>query len=256
MFATALTQSQRRLTASLDKSRARRESGLFKAEGTKCVLDTLNDFTLEYLIASHSWIEEHHEACECMNGGLLLEASRADLERVSHLSTAPDVVAVYHIPVHQLKIEQLKESLIIALDDIQDPGNLGTIVRLADWFGIDDIICSRATADIYNPKSVMATMGAIGRVKVHYTDLASTLERMGKMMPLYGTFLNGNNLFHESLTTNGVVVMGNEGRGISTDIGALIQRRLTIPSGRESGGSESLNVAMATSIVISQFKSR
>jgi TrmH family RNA methyltransferase len=150
------------------------------------------------------------------------------------------------------------DGLILALDTIQDPGNLGTIVRVADWFGIEDIVCTNETADIFAPKAVQATMGAIARVRVHYTDLTHWLSQarsQGK--PVYGTFLDGENIYGKALSDNGIIVMGNEGNGISASIAEEVTERLFIPpypSDRET--SESLNVAMATGIICAEFRRR
>ena len=165
-------------------------------------------------------------------------------------------MAVFEQPHYTFSANIFKGKLSLALDNIQDPGNLGTIVRLADWFGIEHIICSNGTVDIYNPKAIQATMGAISRVKVHYTDLPSFLSKQ-KETPIYGTFLNGNDMYQEELTPDGIIVMGNEGNGISEQTATCINRRLYIPNypkGRAT--SESLNVAMATGIICSEFRRR
>jgi TrmH family RNA methyltransferase len=146
--------------------------------------------------------------------------------------------------------------LSLVLDGIQDPGNMGTIVRVADWFGIEDIICSPDTADIYNPKTVQATMGAIARVKVHYTNLKDFLQKHNHL-PIYGTFLEGKNIYCESLSENGFIVMGNEGNGIRPETEKAINRKLFIPSFPfEREASESLNVGVATGIICGEFRRR
>ena len=181
---------------------------------------------------------------------------RADMERMSQLSTPTQVLAVYEMPQVTFDENGLSSNLIIALDRVQDPGNLGTIIRIADWFGITDIVCSPETVDVYNPKVVQATMGAISRVKVHYLDLAELIKR-NPDIPVYGTFLDGRNIYETSLTPHGIVVMGNEGQGISDEIGRLIKRRLFIPSyPQERPTSESLNVGMATAITVAEFRRR
>jgi TrmH family RNA methyltransferase len=147
--------------------------------------------------------------------------------------------------------------LCLALDNVQDPGNMGTIVRIADWFGIENIFCSVGTADIYNPKTIQATMGAIGRIKVHYVNLPEFLESIKEKAPLYGTFLDGENIYSKELKGNGLIIMGNEGNGISKECSRNITERLFIPnypSGRET--SESLNVSVATAIICSEFRRR
>ena len=150
------------------------------------------------------------------------------------------------------------DRLSLALDGVQNPGNLGTIIRLADWFGISDIYCSADTADCYNPKVVQATMGAILRVKVHYLQLADFLKKTAaNKTPVYGTMLDGVNIYQSELTPAGVIVMGNEGKGVSDECARSFTHRLLIPSyPPERQGSESLNVAMATGIVCSEFRRR
>ena len=142
----------------------------------------------------------------------------------------------------------------MALDDIQDPGNLGTIIRLADWFGIEHIICSPNTVDVYNPKTIQATMGGIARVKVYYTPLPDLIKSLGDT-PIYGTLLNGDNMYSQRLSRNGLIIMGNEGNGISKEVESLITRKLYIPNYPQSREtSESLNVAIATAVVCAEFR--
>ena len=153
--------------------------------------------------------------------------------------------------------KELKGKLTLALDSVQDPGNLGTIIRIADWFGIETIICSHETADVYNPKVVQATMGSIARVKVIYTDLQNTLKHLSESLPIYGTFLNGDNIYKSNLSNDGVIVMGNEGRGISKEVAKVITNRILIPNypeGRKC--ADSLNVAIATAITCAEFRKR
>ena len=153
--------------------------------------------------------------------------------------------------------EAAAKNLVLALDDVQDPGNLGTIMRIADWFGIKDIFCSKATADIFNPKAVQATMGAVARVKIHYTDLAKELSALPSSIPVYGTFLEGDIIYDTQLSANGVIIMGNEGNGISKEVGKTVSRKLYIPNWPAGAAtSESLNVAIATAIVCSEFRRR
>ena len=149
----------------------------------------------------------------------------------------------------------IAQSLCLALDDVQDPGNLGTIIRVADWFGIEHIFCSQGTVDVYNPKTIQATMGALARVKLHYCHLPSLIASLD--VPVYGTFLDGTDMYQENLTNHGLIVMGNEGNGIGDEVGKLVNKRLYIPNyppQRET--SESLNVAMATGIICAEFRRR
>ncbi|MDE7397406.1 MAG: RNA methyltransferase, partial [Muribaculum sp.] len=184
------------------------------------------------------------------------EATRADMERMTHFSTAPDVIAVYRIQEHSVSPQQLCGHLSLALDRIQDPGNLGTIIRLADWFGIHDIVCSPDTVDLYNPKVVQATMGAIARVRVSYTPLPPILAAIRDAGGhIYGTFLDGTDIYSEPLSPHGIIVMGNEGSGISDAVAATVDRRLLIPSYPAGTPTvESLNVAIATAITVAEFR--
>lgn len=246
-----LINSYRKMIAGLSAARSRRESGLFKAEGTKCVLDTISYFEPEALMATSAWLQSHPQYSD-----IATAVTARDLDRMSSLSTAPEVIAVYKIPEVSIDMPELANELVIALDSIQDPGNLGTIIRSADWFGVHNILCSNDTVDVYNPKVVQATMGAIARVKIHYCDLESTI---GDMAPeaVYGTFLDGENIYESPLSSKGVIVMGNEGKGISAGIAKCVDRRISIPSfpvGEPT--SESLNVAVATSIVLAEFRRR
>ncbi|KAA6342762.1 23S rRNA (uridine(2479)-2'-O)-methyltransferase, partial [termite gut metagenome] len=179
-----------------------------------------------------------------------------ELSRCSLLKAPQQVLAVFEQPQYQLNLTPVRKSLSLALDDVQDPGNLGTIIRIADWFGIEHVFCSSGTADVYSPKVVQATMGAIARVKVHYVTLPELVRSLGDI-PVYGTFLDGENIYTQSLSANGVIVMGNEGNGISKDTESFINRRLFIPSyPPERETSESLNVAVATAIVCAEFRRR
>lgn len=249
-----LSAAQRKSIAALASARRRREAGLFAAEGTKCVLDTLGAFRLRTLAATAEWFTEHPAQAALPQA---VTARRPDMERMSALSTAPPVMAVYEIP-EACEPRMSAGELVVALDCVQDPGNLGTIVRVADWMGVETILASHDTADIFGAKAIQATMGAISRVRVHYCDLAAQLAALPEGMAVYGTFLGGENIYTApGLEGGGVLVMGNEGRGISPATEALCTRRITIPSyppGRPT--SESLNVGVATAIALSAFRSR
>jgi len=251
-----LTAALRKSVASLAKdARTRREMRLFVAEGTKCVIDTIEAFDCRHFFATAAWQELH--AATLPHRIDITTVKRADMERMSHMSTAPEVMAVYAMPEHKLNLPDLKKCLCIALDGVQDPGNLGTIIRVADWMGVTDILCSHDTVDVYNPKVVQATMGAISRVAVHYVDLAETLSALSDIMPVYGTFLNGENIYTSTLSDHGVVIMGNEGKGVSEPVAATVSHRLRIPSyPAERKTSESLNVAVATAITLAEFRRR
>lgn len=183
-------------------------------------------------------------------------ANLEDLQRASLLKTPQDVIAVFEQRNEATNTSVIERELCLALDDVQDPGNFGTIIRIADWFGIEHIFCSLGTADVYNPKVVQATMGALARVHVHYLSLTELIEGL-KEVPVYGTFLDGTNIYKQSLSETGLIVMGNEGNGISAEVRKLINRKLYIPNfpaGRST--SESLNVAVATAITCAEFRRR
>ena len=251
-----LTKNQIKFIQSLDRKKCRVESGCFLAEGNKLVEDTLHAFECRMLVATPQWWEQHAH----VQADVKVEASRDELSRVSQLTTPQDVLAVYVMPQRSLDMEQLHNELSLVLDTVQDPGNLGTIIRIADWMGIRHIICSPETADVYNPKVVQATMGALARVHCHYVDnLAKVLaEYKAAGYPIYGTLLEGQNMYHkDSILTKerGIIVMGNEGNGISQEVRELVTHPLLIPSYPADGTtSESLNVSIATAIVLAEFR--
>ena len=182
--------------------------------------------------------------------------SEKEMERISQLKSANSVLAVVELPKHKLSLANPTKNLVLCLDRIQNPGNLGTIIRLADWFGISDIVCSEDTADCFNPKVVQATMGAILRVRVHYTNLAEWLSSH-KGATVYGTFLEGENIYNAQIEKSGVIVMGNEGQGISAEVAEKVSHKLLIPPyPADRCGSESLNVAVATAVICSEFRRR
>lgn len=234
----------------MELKKIRKEERAFLAEGPKLVGDLLGHFTCRFLAATPSWLQEHPD----INVGELAEVSQEDLSRASLLKTPQQVLAIFEQPQYSLDPEVIGQSLCLALDDVQDPGNLGTIIRLADWFGIEHIICSQNTVDVYNPKTIQATMGGIARVKVHYTSLPDFIRSLGNI-PVFGTFLDGKNMYEQPLSANGLIVMGNEGNGIGKEVATLINRKLYIPNypeGQET--SESLNVAIATAVICAEFR--
>lgn len=239
---------------SLELKKFRKESGLFIAEGSKTVLDLLAaGIEPERIIATEEWFATHTIAKDVNR----TVASEDELKRASFLRTTQGVMCIFKQPSWEMDPTAPERSLCLALDNVQDPGNLGTIIRIADWFGIEDIYCSTGSADIYNPKVVQATMGAIGRVRVHYTDLPALISSLNGKTPLYGTFLDGKDIYSATLSINGLIVMGNEGNGIGDACASLITEKLLIPNyptGRPT--SESLNVSTATAIVCSEFRRR
>ena len=180
-------------------------------------------------------------------------ANNQQMAKMSQFSNPSDVIAVYEMPEKEIDEKEVRDGLNIVLDNVQDPGNLGTIIRLADWYGIKNIFASIGTVDVYNHKVVQATMGAISRVKVHYCDVPNLLEEYNDL-PVWGTFLDGDNIYQSELDNKGFVVFGNEGQGIGQKVSKLVNKRLLIPSWNSGETSESLNVGVATAVVISEFR--
>jgi RNA methyltransferase, TrmH family len=249
-----LTANSIKFVKSLQNKKHRKEFGLFVAEGPKLVLELIeSNLSIETVYYTINW--EKPATAKAIKYELV---SPKEMERISGLTTPSSVLAVIKIPNQSFLLSDLNASISIALDDIQDPGNLGTIIRLADWFGLEYIFCSNGTVDAFSPKVVQSTMGAISRVKIVYVDLATFFEDIKKHnIPISGTFLDGENIYNSELPKNGIIVLGNEGNGISEVIEKHVNQRITIPSFTAKGkGSESLNVAMATAIICSEFKRR
>lgn len=253
-FYRMLSKNDIKNIKSLELKKFRDEKGLFVAEGHKLVGELSGKFRCVLLVATAEWLDNRKN----IRADRIESVTPDELKRASLLKTPQDVLAVFSIPLDKTDMATAASSnLVLALDDVQDPGNLGTIVRIADWFGIKNIFCSKGTADIYNPKAVQATMGAIARVSVQYTDLTGALRQLRQNIPVYGTYLEGDIIYDTKLSDNGVILMGNEGNGISPEAGKHVTRKLFIPSwpaGTET--SESLNVAIATAITCSEFRRR
>ena len=233
---------------SLAEKRVRDQERLFVAEGSKLT---------EEILASKFVVRRIYTTRHDLKGKNIEVVDQREMERISQLKTANDTLAVVEQPRYTLSVANLRGKLTIALDGVQNPGNLGTIIRLADWFGVEDIICSKDTADCFNPKVIQATMGAILRVRVHYTDnlpaLLTDAHREG--LNIYGTLLDGDNIYDAKFDASGIVVMGNEGRGITNDTRKTLTHRLLIPPyPADVPTSESLNVAMATGIILAEFR--
>ncbi|PXY41551.1 RNA methyltransferase [Flavobacterium cheongpyeongense] len=238
-----ISKNQIKLITGLHQKKQRFANQLFFAEGIKVIQELLqSNFELEYLFTTQNDFEK-------VEFSKRMAITEQELKKISALSTPNTCLAVFKIPVENSVIGS---GLILALDDIRDPGNLGTILRLCDWFGIQQIICSKETVDIYNPKVVQATMGSIARVNVNYVDLKSFITNT--KLPVFGTFMNGANIYQSVLPQNGIIIMGNEANGISAEIEKIVTSRLTIPRFGSLQKTESLNVATATAIVLSEFK--
>ena len=242
-----MTRSDIQLVRSLSDKRGRSEHGLFVAEGAKLIGELRrSNLRIRRIFATEGLFEGPEVEC----------VTEKEMERLSLLKTPSNSLAIVEIPRYRLDAAHVGQRLTLALDDVQNPGNLGTIIRLADWFGIGEILCSPATADCFNPKVVQATMGAILRVRVHYVELAPLLaQAAARGVPVYGTFLEGENLYDAQLTDGGIIVMGNEGRGVRPDVAQTVTRKLFIPPfPADRRASESLNVAMATGVVCAEFR--
>ncbi len=246
-----LTKHIIKLTLSLAQKRHRLENNCFVVEGTKAVRDTWDYFNCRMIIATNSWYEQFGHSGHLDK---LYIATKSQMERISQFTNASDVIAIYDIPECKLNRAEIEQGLTIVLDNVQDPGNLGTIIRVADWFGVKNIICSENTVDQYNHKVIQATMGAISRVKVHYLNLEQFFAQDWGL-PVYGTYLDGCNIYEKNLAEMGFIIFGNEGKGISDELAEFVTDRLLIPSyPKGCTTSESLNVSIATAITLSEFR--
>ena len=239
-----LTKNQVKLIASLSQKKFRNQHRLFVVEGKKGVEEFLNSsFELYHLYAVSNDFG--------VDSSKFSRITDVELKKISNLKS-PNVAVALFKTAKSVVIDDSK--LMLALDDVRDPGNLGTIIRLCDWFGIEHLVCSESTVDCYNPKVVQATMGSLSRVHIHYLELKSFLEK--SKAPKFGAFMDGDNIYKHKIQSTGILVMGNEANGISTDIEALIDQKVSIPRFGALQSTESLNVATATAILLSEFKRR
>ena len=238
-----VSKNQIKLITSLQQKKYRKEHKLFFAEGKKVIRELINaSFQLEFLFTTEG-------SFSGVNPDKINLVSEAELKKISALSTANDCLAVFKIPEQKKNTES---GLIVALDDIRDPGNLGTIIRLCDWFGIKELVCSEETVDIFNPKVVQATMGSISRVNINYVNLENFINNT--KLSVFGTFMDGENIYKSTLPNEGIIIMGNEANGISPAIEKAVKNRISIPRFGDLQQTESLNVATATAIILSEFK--
>ena len=254
----AISKNQIKFIRQLEQKKFRRREDLFVAEGTKVVGDLLAHYTPHAVFATDDWLKDHASE-NCHLSSVITEVSDEELRRLSFLQHPQQVLALFPLPTMAAANFSLFTdhfSLSIALDGIQDPGNLGTIIRIADWFGIEQIYCSENTVDAWNPKVVQATMGSIARVNINYLNLPDYIDTLPADFPVYGTLLDGENIYTQPLTPHGLIVMGNEGNGISPELRQKVNRRLLIPSYRTDDTAESLNVAIATAITCAEFRRR
>lgn len=240
--------------ASLARKKVREKERLFVVEGTKSVSDLAISgmYAPVCMVAEAEWYDAHLDACRGIDADQRYVATAEQLKKMSSLSTPPPVIATFRLPDTTEMPQPDSKELYLVLDNIQDPGNLGTIIRTADWFGVHTIYASADTVDVFNPKTVMATMGSLARVKVYYTDICRLLTESPDM-PKYGMLLEGSDIYKEVLECRGFIVMGNEGNGISADVKGLVDHPLTIPPADSKSHPESLNVAIATGVTLSEF---
>lgn len=238
-----LSKSQIKLITGLQQKKYRKQHKMFFAEGLKVVQELLDSsLTLVHLYSEPGYFSN-------VPPTKYSEVTAAELKKVSALTTAQHCLALFEIPDEK---PAPLTGLSVALDDVRDPGNLGTIIRLCDWFGIETLVCSAACVDVYNPKVVQATMGSLTRVNVVYTDLEHYLQQT--TLRIFGTFMDGENIYKKSLPAEGIIVMGNEANGISERIEAMCSERIAIPRFGNLQQTESLNVATATAIILSEFR--
>jgi RNA methyltransferase, TrmH family len=238
-----VTKNQIKLIISLQQKKYRIAHKLFIAEGEKVIRELLNSsFKLNHIYCTDHTFND-------IDGAKITIILPSELKKMSALNTSNNCLAVFEIRI-QAKLQE--NGLILALDNIKDPGNLGTIIRLCDWFGISQMICNSETVDVYNPKVVQASMGSLTRVAIYYLDLKQYLSNT--KMPIYGTFMDGESIYSSDLVQNSIVIMGNEANGISTEIEKYVNKRIAIPRFGTIQKTESLNVASATAIVLNEFK--
>ncbi|MDI9309525.1 MAG: RNA methyltransferase [Limnohabitans sp.] len=238
-----VSKNQIKLITSLTQKKFRKEHNLFIAEGIKVIQELLD---ASYELVDLFYINDTFPSVE---DSKKTQISGQELKKISSLTSPNNSLAIFKIPL--LRTPK-KEGLIIALDDIRDPGNLGTIIRLCDWFGINQLICSEETVDAYNPKVVQATMGSLSRVNINYVDLKKFISN--SKIPVFGTFMEGDNIYKNCLPNEGIIVLGNEANGISKEVENLVTQKISIPRFGDTQATESLNVATATAIILSEFR--
>jgi len=255
-FIEMISKNQIKFVHQLEQKKYRKQEGFFIAEGHKVVGDLIKSgFVPKQIFATTEWIDNNYPN--------VIEVTNDELTRLSLQQHPQQVIGIFQIPeesqnpdLQLLSIKPSTSSLSLFLDNVQDPGNLGTIIRIADWFGIDTIYCSDGTVDAWNPKVVQATMGSIARVHIIYIDPIKLFNILPEDYPIYGTFLDGENIYTQQLSQYGIIVMGNEGNGISDAVRARVTHKLLIPDFHQGDTADSLNVAIATAITCSEFRRR
>lgn len=236
-----VSKSQTKLITSLQQKKYRDQTGLFIAEGPKIISELLAEGMKLHSLFTTDPLQSDSDTH--------FTVSEKELQKISGLKNANHSLALFEIPEPQKTVDS---GLIIALDAVRDPGNLGTIIRLCDWFGVSSLLCSEDTVDCYNPKVVQATMGSLARVQIAYISLPEYLKNT--KLPIYGAFMDGGNIYSEELSADAILVMGNEAHGISEEIASLVKSKIAIPRFGKIQKTESLNVATATAIILSEFR--
>lgn len=252
-----ISKNRQKLLRQLETKKYRDREGLFVAEGPKVISDLLAISSAKSIYATRQWIESHGSP----STEELIEVTPEELRRISFLQHPQQVLGVFPLPSctepREESVEAISSTLCLGLDGVRDPGNLGTIIRIADWFGIEHIYCSEDCADAYSPKVIQATMGSIARVRVVYTDLCELCGHLPSGVAVYGTLLDGTDIYQSALSSTGLLVMGNEGHGISQPLRERLTHRLLIPAyPPDRPTAESLNVAIATAVCCAEFRKR
>ena len=251
-----LSKNQIKLINALKIKKFREQYCLFVIEGTKAVAEILqSSYTIRSIYGKKTWFERNNyilsERKELQHNIFII--SDTEMTKISSFTTPNEVLLIAEIPENKFNVQDLEDELVLMLDEVKDPGNLGTIIRVADWFGIKNIVCSTNSVDAFNPKVVQSTMGSITRVKVYYEELLAVLKtnKQKSELPVFGALLNGENIYKAEFQTKGIILLGNESKGISAELLPFITRKITIPS---YGGAESLNVSIAAAIICSEFR--
>ncbi len=247
-----ISKAKIKLIQSLKHKKNRDKNGIFVAEGVKTIKELLDTkLSAVELFCTQKALSQ----IEINKDVKVIEAGKEEIKKITHLSTPSEIVGLFKIPENDLT-DSFGTNFILVLDGVQDPGNLGTIIRLADWYDIKSIVCSENCVDAYNPKVVQSTMGSIFRVKVHYTNLFPFLEQANRnKFTIYGSFMNGETIYTESFDRNKILIMGSEGKGISDEIEKFVEKKISIPAFfNGDDGPESLNVAIASAIIVSEMK--
>lgn len=248
-----LTKNTIKYIKSLSAKKFRETHGSFIAEGPKIFSDiACSSLKIEKLFATQQWLDENASLTENIDDVFCVTAK--ELSSISLLTTPNNVLTTVRIPEPVFDMHITERSLVITLDDIRDPGNLGTIIRIADWFGVKHILCSETSVDAYNPKCIQATMGSVARVNIYYENVQEILKQCSANTQIYGAFLSGDNIYNVQLENKGFLIIGNEANGITPEIEKLVKKRLFIPTDNDSAShAESLNASAATAIICSEF---